>query len=100
LARGDWGRRSHSLAETALDSWYVKSNGIVGLLLHIGTLRWSSMAPVFAPSGDCRPRLRLNCGLLCGWLALLCASYGNQVFGQTSSMTFTSMVFFWRWVLT
>ena len=99
---GDWGRRfspGSFLAETALDSWYVKiwvETGIIGLLLHIGTLLViivTSFRTVWRlPPSRLRSELS---GLLCGLVGIACASYGNQVFGQipTSMILYTSMVF-------
>ncbi len=99
---GDWGRRfspGSFLAETALDSWYVKiwvETGIIGLLFHIVTLLiilgtgfrtvWRLQEPVLRSTMS---------GLFCGLVGVIFASYGNQVFGQipSSMVLYISMVF-------
>lgn len=86
---GSWGQRftpGTLLAETALDSWYVKvwvETGIVGLLLHIIHLLimlYIGFKRVFFLED---PDLRTKCmGLLAGFFGVAVASYGNQIFGQ------------------
>lgn len=100
---GGWGQRftpGSFLAETALDSWYVKiwvESGIVGLYYHIFMLLvilYVSFKKVFFLED---PELRTRCiALLSGFFGILVASYGNQVLGQlpTSTVMFLSMVFF------
>ena len=99
---GDWGRRfspGSFLAETALDSWYVKiwvETGIIGLLLHITTLL-IIMGTGFRTVWRLRePQLRsVMSGLFCGLVGVIFGSYGNQVFGQipSSMVLYISMVF-------
>lgn len=99
---GDWGRRfspGSFLAETALDSWYVKiwvETGVVGLLFHIITLLIIMGAGFRTVWRLQEPRLRsVMSGLFCGLVGVVFASYGNQVFGQIPSSTvlYISMVF-------
>ena len=87
------------MAETALDSWYVKiwvETGIVGLLLHITTLL-IIMGTGFRTVWRLRePQLRsVMSGLFCGLVGVIFGSYGNQVFGQipSSMVLYISMVF-------
>lgn len=103
-AGGAWGQRftpGTFLAETALDSWFVKiwvETGIIGLLIHIAQLlliMFLGFKKVFFLND---PELRMKCtALLCGFFGVALASYGNQVFGQspTSTVLYFSMVFFY-----
>lgn len=101
---GNWGQRftpGTFLAETALDSWYVKiwvETGVVGLWFHIIQLvliLYFGFRKVFYLED---PKLRSQCvGLLCGFFGVALASYGNQIFGQmpTAAVVYFSMVFFY-----
>jgi hypothetical protein len=102
---GNWGQRftpGTFLAETALDSWYVKiwvETGIIGLWFHIIQLIlivYFGFRKVFFIED---PQLRSQTiGLLCGFFGIALASYGNQIFGQmpTAAVVYLSMVFFYR----
>jgi hypothetical protein len=99
---GSWGQRftpGTFLAETALDSWYVKiwvETGIVGLYLHIITLVLVLVlmcVRVFnTRDDDLRQKLM---ALTCGYFGIALASYGNQILGQqpTGVIIYLSMVF-------
>ncbi len=101
---GNWGQRftpGTFLAETALDSWYVKiwvETGVVGLWLHIIQLIliiYFGFRKVFFIED---PQLRSqSTALLCGFFGIALASYGNQIFGQmpTAAVVYFSMVFFY-----
>lgn len=103
-AGGDWGRRfspGSYLAETEMDSWYVKiwvETGIIGLLMHIAQILmilYLGFKKVFFLRD---PVLRAQCtGLICGFFGVALASYGNQIFGQmpTGTILYFSMVFFY-----
>lgn len=100
---GGWGQRftpGTFLAETALDSWYVKiwvETGVIGLYYYIFMLLvilFVSFKKVFFLED---PDLRTKCiALLCGFFGILVASYGNQIFGQspTSTVVYFSMAYF------
>ncbi len=99
---GGWGQRFSPgtfLAETALDSWYVKvwaEGGIVGLILFIGLVLYvliDGFIKIFwMPDSDLRYKLM---ALYCGFFGISVASYGNQIFGQspTSFILYGSMVY-------
>ncbi len=103
-AGGNWGKRftpGTFLAETALDSWYVKiwvETGVIGLWMHIlqiVVILFYGFRKVFFLHDN---ELRLKTiALLCGFFGVAVASYGNQVFGQlpTSTVLYFSMVFFY-----
>lgn len=103
-AGGDWGRRfspGSYLAETEMDSWYVKiwvETGIIGLLMHIAEILmilYLGFKKVFFLRD---PVLRAQCtGLICGFFGVALASYGNQIFGQmpTGTILYFSMAFFY-----
>ena len=100
---GDWGRRFSPgtfLAETALDSWYVKiwvESGVIGLVLHLLSLGIMAVIGFIKVSRLCDPALKSTMmGLYCGFVGVAAASYGNQVFGQLPSNTvlYISLVFF------
>lgn len=99
---GDWGRRFSPgtfLAETALDSWYVKiwvETGVVGLTIHLLTLLTILGVGLRTVWRLREPGLRSTLsGLYCGLVGIAFASYGNQVFGQipTSTVLYMSIVF-------
>jgi O-antigen ligase len=86
------------LAETPPDSWYVKvwtETGIVGLVLHVGTLLFFLVVGGYKTMRLTDPELQsLLLSLLCGYVGVLVASYGNPVFGQfpTNSIMSISIV--------
>ncbi len=91
---GDWGRRFSPgtfLAETALDSWYVKiwvESGVVGLSVHLITLILMAIIGFIQVARLRDPTLKSTMiGLYCGFVGVAAASYGNQVFGQSPSNT-------------
>lgn len=91
---GDWGRRFSPgtfLAETALDSWYVKiwvESGVVGLSVHLLTLVIMGIIGFIQVARLRDPALKSTMtGLFCGFVGVAAASYGNQVFGQSPSNT-------------
>jgi hypothetical protein len=99
---GGWGQRftpGTFLAETALDSWYVKiwvETGVIGLWIHIIQLIiifYLCFKRVFFLVEETL-RLRMI-AILCGFFGIAVASYGNQVFGQlpTSTIIYFSMIF-------
>lgn len=103
-AGGNWGQRftpGTFLAETALDSWYVKiwvETGVVGLVLHILQILiilYLGFRKVFFLND--RVLRAQTIALLCGFFGVALASYGNQIFGQTPTGTvlYFSMVFFY-----
>lgn len=99
---GNWGQRftpGTFLAETALDSWYVKiwvETGVIGLWFHVIQLLliiYFGFKKVFFIED---PQIRSETtGLLCGFFGVALASYGNQIFGQmpTAAILYFSMVF-------
>ncbi len=100
---GDWGRRftpGSFLAETALDSWYVKiwvETGVIGLLLHLISLLVMGVIGFINVARLRESSLKSTMmGLYCGFAGVAAASYGNQVFGQLPSNTvlYISIVFF------
>lgn len=99
---GEWGRRFSPgtfLAETALDSWFVKiwvDTGVVGLVLYIVILLVILAFGFRTVWRLQEPHLRsVTSGFYCGVVGILCASYGNQIVGQvpTSIVLCVSMVF-------
>lgn len=99
---GDWGRRftpGTFLAETALDSWYVKiwvETGVIGLVLHIISLLVMAVIGFINVARLRDPTLKSTMmGLYCGFVGVAAASYGNQIFGQLPSNTvlYVSIVF-------
>ena len=100
---GDWGRRFSPgtfLAETALDSWYVKiwvESGVIGLTLHLISLLAMAVLGFISVSRVRDPPLKSTLmGLYCGFVGVAAASYGNQVFGQapTNTVLYISIVVF------
>ena len=86
---GSWGQRftpGSFLAETALDSWYVKvwvETGIIGLWLHIISLVVILGYGIINCFRLKDPQLRQKIiALTCGYFGIAAASYGNQVLGQ------------------
>ncbi|GAB3639944.1 O-antigen ligase family protein [Spirosoma arcticum] len=86
------------LAQTPPDSWFVKvwtETGIVGLLLHIGSLLYFFGVGAYRTMRVSDPDLQsMLLALLCGYVGVLAASYGNPVFGQfpTNSIMSVSIV--------
>lgn len=74
------------LAETALDSWYVKiwaETGVVGLLMHIGfllTILFKASISIMRQRYSLMKFLAL--GLCCSYFGVIVAAYGNQIYGQ------------------
>ncbi len=98
---GDWAKRfapDSFLAETPPDSWYIKiwtETGIVGISLHIGMLLFFMCLGAYKTMRLRDPDLQaLLLSLLCGYVGVLVASYGNPVFGQfpTNSIMSISIV--------
>lgn len=99
---GSWGQRFSPgtfLAETALDSWYVKiwaESGIVGLVLFIGMILYVLIDGFITirrmPESVTQYKMM---ALYCGFFGISFASYGNQLFGQspTSIILYLSMTF-------
>lgn len=100
---GDWAKKfapGSFLAETPPDSWYVKiwtENGIVGLGLHLVSLLVFFIIGIYKVS-TLRDRAFQSTMLpmLCGYLGVLVASYGNPIFGQfpTNSIMYISIALF------
>lgn len=101
---GDSGKRYSStiVTQQGIDSWYVKiwvETGVIGLVIHLTSLLVIAVMgfrKVFALKD---PRLRsIMSGLLCGYIGILVASYGNQLFGQspTCFIMYLSILFFIR----
>lgn len=99
---GSWGQRfspNSFLAQTALDSWYVKiwaESGIVGLVLHVGSLL-AIMVIGFLniyrlPIPDLKYKM---IAIFSGLGGIILASYGNQLLGQmpTGVLVYMTMVY-------
>ena len=86
------------LAETPPDSWYIKiwtETGIVGITMHLGMLLFFAGLGAYKTMQLKDPGLQsLLLSLLCGYVGVLVASYGNPVFGQfpTNSIMSISIV--------
>ncbi len=87
------------LSGIALDSWYVKiwvETGIIGLVIHIIHILIVLIVGIVncfrIKNPDTRQKMM---ALVCGYFGILCASYGNQVFGQfpTSIVMYMTMVY-------
>lgn len=99
---GSWGQRFSPgtfLAETALDSWYVKiwvETGIVGLYIHIITLVLILILACYRVfnlrDDDLRQKMM---ALTCGYFGIIVASYGNQILGQmpTGVIIYMSIIY-------
>ncbi|MCK6610836.1 MAG: O-antigen ligase domain-containing protein [Bacteroidia bacterium] len=97
---GSWGQRftpGSFLAETALDSWYVKvwvETGIIGLWLHIISLMIILGYGVINCFRIREPGLRQKIiALTAGFFGIAVASYGNQVLGQQP----TGYIIYFSW---
>lgn len=90
-AGGNWGARFSPdtfLANTALDSWYVKiwaETGIIGLALHLShlfiILGFGCYFAFFKMKMSSEKRWWLI-ALLSGYFGVIVANYGNQIYGQ------------------
>ena len=98
---GDWAKRfspNSFLAETPPDSWFIKiwtETGAVGLSLHVGMLLFFVALGGYKTMRLTDPALQsIMLSLLCGYIGVLVASYGNPVFGQfpTNSIMSISIV--------
>jgi hypothetical protein len=94
------------LSGVALDSWYVKiwvETGIIGLVIHIIHIIIVLIVGVVNCFKIKNPDIRQKMmGIVCGYFGILCASYGNQIFGQfpTGPIMYMSMVYMFicvRW---
>ncbi|MFY8108579.1 MAG: O-antigen ligase family protein [Bacteroidia bacterium] len=97
---GSWGQRftpGSFLAETALDSWYVKvwvETGIIGLWLHLFSLIVILIYGVINCFRIREPGLRQKViALTAGYFGIAAASYGNQVLGQQP----TGYIIYFTW---
>jgi len=99
---GAWGQRFSPgtfLAETALDSWYVKiwvETGIVGLVLHIGTILFFLFYGGRNVMRLRDPVLRNRmAALYCGYFGVVVGAYGNQIYGQmpTGTLMYFTLAF-------
>ncbi len=74
------------LAETALDSWYVRiwvDTGIVGLLLYLCMLFFFLIKGGIIIYNLRDPNLRFKMvALYCAYFGIVVGSYGNQIYGQ------------------
>ena len=86
---GGFGQRFYPgryLSSIALDSWYVKiwvETGIIGLTLHIIHLIIILIVGIVHSFKIKNPDTRQKImALVCGYFGIICASYGNQIYGQ------------------
>ncbi|MCH8553963.1 MAG: hypothetical protein LAT76_02325 [Schleiferiaceae bacterium] len=86
---GSWGLRfspNTFLAQTALDSWYVKiwaETGVVGLSIHLFHIIYMLFYGFFKVGKIRDPELRQKImALHAGLAGIAVASYGNPIFGQ------------------
>ncbi|CCH55978.1 hypothetical protein BN8_05278 [Fibrisoma limi BUZ 3] len=100
---GDWGRRfspDSFLGHVALDSWFVKiwvEGGVVGLIFHLLSLIAICIIGFRNVSRLRNPLFKSTMiGIYCGFVGILVASYGNQLFGQhpIDAEMYLTMVFF------
>jgi VanZ family protein len=99
---GAWGQRFSPetfLADTPLDSWYVKiwaEGGIVGLLIYLGVILFILADRFIFIFRIKDPPLRQKmAALYAGVFGICFASYGNQIFGQlpTGNVMYLSITF-------
>jgi hypothetical protein len=99
---GSWGQRFSPgtfLANTPLDSWYVKiwaESGIIGLMVYLGMILFILINRFMALFRIREPDLKFKlAALYAGVFGVCFASYGNQIFGQfpTGSVMYFSMVY-------
>ncbi len=88
------------VSQVPTDSWFVAiwvEQGEVGLTLHIFILAYCLLRGVWIVLTKIKDRKLYyqTSGLLCGYLGIVGASYGNTVFGQmpTSIITYMSLAF-------
>lgn len=100
---GDWAKKfapGSFLAETPPDSWYIKiwtETGVVGLVLHLASLLVFFIIGIYKIMRlKDRSFQSMMLPMLCGYLGVLVASYGNPIFGQfpTNSIMYISIVLF------
>ncbi len=100
---GDWAKLyapGSFLARTPPDSWYVKiwtETGVVGLTLHLVSLLILFFIGVYKVMQlKDRELQSMLLPMLCGYMGVLVASYGNPIFGQfpTNSIMYISLVLF------
>jgi hypothetical protein len=98
--RGKAFKVESELTKRGIDSWYVKiwvETGPIGLAIHTFTLVLVSLIGAYRVDRLRHPRIRsVMAGLWCGYVGILCANYGNMVFGQypTNLIMYISMTFF------
>jgi hypothetical protein len=99
---GSWGQRfspGSFLAETPLDSWYVKiwaESGIIGLMVYLGMILFVLINRFLMIFRIRDPDIKFKmAALYAGVFGVCFASYGNQIFGQfpTGSIMYMSMVY-------
>lgn len=100
---GDWGKRFSPqgfLAQVATDSWYVQiwaEQGIVGLILHLAITLFIVLKGSYILMFRIRdPELfGILSAFVCGIVGIMCASYGNGVYGQlpTGIIIYISMAY-------
>ncbi|RIJ42523.1 O-antigen ligase family protein [Pontibacter oryzae] len=99
---GSWGQRfspNSFLAQTALDSWYVKiwaESGIVGLVLHVCSLLFIMGIGFLNIYNLQPPDLKYKMiAIFSGLGGIILASYGNQLLGQmpTGVLVYMTMVY-------
>ncbi|MEP7263107.1 MAG: O-antigen ligase family protein [Bacteroidota bacterium] len=99
---GSWGQRFSPgtfLAETPLDSWYVKiwvESGIIGLLIYLSLILFilgDRFIFIFRLKDP--PLRQKMAALYAGVFGICFASYGNQIFGQlpTGNVMYISITF-------
>lgn len=100
---GDRGKEfgmESELTKRGIDSWYVKiwvETGAVGLTLHVAVLLFAALMGCWKADRLKHPRIRSTmCALVSGYIGILCASYGNMIFGQfpINLLMYVSIVFF------
>lgn len=100
---GDRGKEfgmESELTKRGIDSWYVKiwvETGAVGLTLHVAVMLWAALMGCWKADRLRHPRIRSTmCALVSGYVGILCASYGNMIFGQfpTNLFVYVCIVFF------
>lgn len=99
---GDSGKKytSSIVTEQGIDSWYVKiwvETGVVGLVIHVISLLLIAILGFRKIWHLHDPNLRsIMSGLLCGYVGIMFANYGNQLFGQspTCFVIYLSIIFF------
>lgn len=100
---GDRGRgfgMESELTKRGIDSWYVKvwvETGAVGLTIHVAVLLFAALMGCWRADRLRHPRIRSTfVGLVCGYIGILCASYGNMIFAQfpLNLLMYVTIVFF------